>query len=282
MNKYYTGLDGIYEKREIEAVFYRLLSFYYQIDRVDVSLNPELTIETDRLMTALEVLKDYKPWQYITGEVEFYGLPFKVNPSTLIPRPETEELVDWIINDLPKNNGLRILDIGTGSGNIAVSLAVNLQAASVTAVDISSEALKTARENAHLNNVDIELKQIDILTLENCPEHYDVIVSNPPYIRESEKNLMHNNVLHYEPHTALFVTDENPLVFYDKIIRLAQNNRSSYVYFEINEYLKDDLERLLKKNNVYSYEFRKDLFGKYRFLKIFFPLNFSKNITLQT
>ncbi len=268
LSKYRNVLQDIYDKHEIEAIFYRILAHYHLINRIDVSLNPELTIEPAQMLEALKELQQYKPWQYITGETAFYGLRFKVTPATLIPRHETEELVDWVIRDCHNLSGLNILDIGTGSGAIAVSLAVNLPQASVTAIDFSEAALKTAEKNARLNHVEITFKQINILKQMACQKHYDIIVSNPPYVREEEKKMMHNNVLQFEPATALFVPDDKPLIFYDKIIRLAQKNSSSYVYFEINEFLKTGLENLLKQTGITVYEFRKDLFGKWRFLKL--------------
>ena len=266
--KFKTVLSGIYDVQEIEAVFYRLLSYYHKLERIDVTLNPDLAIEETKLLLALNELKQQKPWQYITGETDFYGLKFKVSPATLIPRPETEELVEWLISDFENSTELQILDIGTGSGAIAVSLAVNLPDNFISAIDFSEEAIKTAQKNAQLNNVTVGFKQVDIFKQTNCEIHYDIMVSNPPYVRESEKKMMHNNVLQFEPHTALFVSDTDPLIYYKKIIHLAKKNNTSYVYFEINEFLKSDLEILLKENAISSYEFRKDLFGKWRMLKL--------------
>ena len=265
---YKHGLSAIYDANEIQAIFYRLLSVFYGIERLDVSLNPDLKVDKTKLLSALTELKQQKPWQYITGQTAFYGLKFKVNPATLIPRPETEELVDWIVDDLKNMSSLRILDIGTGSGAIAVSLAANLKDAVVTAIDISEAALQTAEANARLHQVLVRFKQINVLNQTNCEEVYDIIVSNPPYVRESEKMMMQDNVLQYEPSTALFVLDNNPLIFYEKIIRLAIQNRSSYVYFEINEFLKPELENLLKDFEISTYEFKKDIFDKWRFLKL--------------
>ncbi len=268
MDTYRTALTGIYERQEIDAVFYRLLIFYHHLQRIDVSLNPEMAIDETKLLAALEELKQHKPWQYITGETEFYGLPFKVTSGTLIPRPETEELVDWVINDCKNTSGLRILDIGTGSGAIAVSLAKNLPGNFVSAIDFSEGALKVAEANAKRNSVEVKFKQLDILKVPACDEHYDIIVSNPPYVIDSEKKMMHDNVLQFEPETALFVPDSDPLIFYEKIISLAIKNNTSYVYFEINEFLKNDLETLLNEKGISFYEFRKDIFGKWRMLKL--------------
>ncbi len=268
LNEYHAELTDIYKRQEIEAVFFRLLYFYHQIKRIDVSLKPGLQIDETKLSAALIKLKQSQPWQYITGETEFYGMKIKVIRETLIPRPETEDLVDWVINDFKNTSSLRILDIGTGSGAIAVSLAENLPGNFLSAIDFSEETIKTAQNNARLNNVTVQFKQVDILKQTDCEIHYDIMVSNPPYVRESEKKMMHNNVLQYEPATALFVPDNNPLIFYEKIIYLAKKNNTSYVYFEINEFLKSDLEHLLKENGISSYEFRKDIFGKWRMLKL--------------
>ena len=268
LDTYRTALTGIYERQEIDAVFYRLLIFYHHLQRIDVSLNPEMAIDETKLLAALEELKQHKPWQYITGETEFYGLPFKVTSGTLIPRPETEELVDWVINDCKNTSGLRILDIGTGSGAIAVSLAKNLPGNFLSAIDFSEGALKVAEANAKRNSVEVKFKQLDILKVPACDEHYDIIVSNPPYVIDSEKKMMHDNVLQFEPETALFVPDSDPLIFYEKIISLGIKNNTSYVYFEINEFLKNDLETLLNEKGISFYEFRKDIFGKWRMLKL--------------
>ena len=268
LEQYKSELTGIYDANEIQAIFYSLLPDFYGIGRLDVSLNPELKVDETKLLSALTELKQHKPWQYIIGQTEFYGLKFKVNPATLIPRPETEELVDWIIDDFKNISSLRILDIGTGSGAIAISLAVNLPDVSVTAIDISEAALQTAEVNAGLHQVAVRFKQINILNQTDCEEAYDIIVSNPPYVRENEKKMMQANVLQYEPSTALFVPDDNPLLFYEKIIRLAIQNRSSYVYFEINEFLKSGLENLLRNFDITTYEFKKDMFDKWRLLKL--------------
>ena len=268
LGQYKSELSNIYDANEIQAIFYRLLPDFYGIERLDVSLNPDLKVDETKLLSALTKLKQHKPWQYITGQTEFYGLKFKVNPAILIPRPETEELVDWIISDLKNVSSPRILDIGTGSGVIAISLAANLPDASVTAIDISEAALQTVEVNAGFHRVVVRFKQINILNQTDCEEAYDIIVSNPPYVRENEKKMMQANVLQYEPETALFVPDKKPLLFYEKIISLAINNRTSVVYFEINEFLKLELENLLKNFEIANYEFKKDMFDKWRFVKL--------------
>jgi len=268
LQTYQEVLSNLYENREIEAIYYRLSEFFYQIKRLDISLDPQKIIPDKRLLDALQQLQTGKPWQYITGETEFYGLTLKLNQDTLIPRPETETLVDWIISEVTPHSEAKILDIGTGSGAIALALAANLPKADITAVDISENALSVAQQNAINLNLSVNFKQKDILTTGNCEVNYQVMVSNPPYVREQEKNLMHQNVLAFEPHTALFVPDDNALVFYKKIIDLAIQNKTKYVYFEINEFLKDDLEKLLSEFDIRNYRFKRDLFDKWRMLKI--------------
>jgi len=268
LSTYLKELQFLYNQDEISAVFYRLAGFYYQVNRLDISINPELEMPDRHLIEALQELKTGKPWQYITGKTFFYNLSFSVNEHCLIPRPETEELVDWIINDFTGRSGLKILDIGTGSGAIAISLAKNLPNAKVTGLDLSHDTLLLAQENALLNKVQVEFLQKDILKTGNCLADYDVIVSNPPYVRRSEKEKMHPNVLKFEPATALFVPDNQALIFYEKILHIALKNKTKNVYFEINEFLKSDLESLLKELNLLNYTFKKDIFDKWRMLKV--------------
>jgi len=217
-----------------------------------------------------ELLAD-KPIQYVIGKTEFFGLELKVNKNVLIPRDETEILVDLLIKNFKKEEGLKILDIGTGSGCIAISLAKNLNKAILNAVDISEEALKTSSENAEKNQAEIEFKKIDILNeseWDNITSKYDLIVSNPPYVRESEKKLMDRNVLSYEPHSALFVKDKNPLIFYEHIAKFAQNNLSErgVLAFEINEFLGDKTKKLLKENGFSEIDLIRDYNNKDRFV----------------
>ena len=243
--------------------------------RLDISLNLETKVSEEnkaKFLEALHRLTQFEPIQYIIGSTEFYGLSLKVNNHTLIPRPETEALVHWILEDIKEMNlssSYKILDIGTGSGCIAIALATKLQKVKVSAIDISERALKVAKLNAINNNVAIEFEQKNILNTESLSEEYDVIVSNPPYVRESEKRNMNANVLNHEPATALYVSDENPLVFYTKIAQIAsthlKNNGS--LYFEINEYLSKDVVNMLKSEGFSEVEIRKDLFGKERMIK---------------
>jgi release factor glutamine methyltransferase len=213
-------------------------------------------------------LKNLEPIQYILGETEFLGLKLKVNPSVLIPRPETEELVQWIIqSNLPEDS--RILDIGTGSGCIALALKNKLKNPGVFGVDISENALEVARQNALKNNLKVHFFQADILEWELFNwENYDAIVSNPPYIRESEKTQMHTNVLEYEPGNALFVTDHNPLVFYRSISAFALKHltKEGKLFFEINENLGSETNEMLLDFGFRDIEIRKDINGKNRMI----------------
>ncbi len=222
------------------------------------------------LMTGLEELKNFRPIQYITGKSEFYGLQFRVNPSVLIPRPETEELVKWILEtNMPE--GSSMLDIGTGSGCIAIALAKNLPGSRITGTDISPAALALARENAENNNVRVFFTEEDILQpsliLKN--ERFDLIVSNPPYIPISEKSLMNDNVINYEPHSALFVSDEDPFLFYNKILIFSQKSlkEKGYVFFEINERFTEEIADLMKNHNFADVEVRKDINNKLRMIR---------------
>lgn len=251
-----------------------LTEAYFKINRLSLAVQPDLIIskeEEQDLFEALSKLKLQKPIQHILGETEFYGLPLKVNEHVLIPRPETEELVSWILKDvkLLKAPGPKILDIGTGSGCISISLAKKIRQAVVTAMDISRDAIKIARENAKLNGVEVEFIQADVLSLDQLPGQYDIIVSNPPYVRESEKSGIKANVLENEPHLALFVKDEAPLVFYKKIAKLAVDNLrpGGSLYFEINQYLGDQTKTLLENMGFAPVLLRKDMYGNDRMIK---------------
>lgn len=225
--------------------------------------------EEQPLFEALAELKEQKPLQYILKTAYFCGLTFEVTPDTLIPRPETEELVQWIGETVDKNVPLRILDIGTGSGCIAISLAKSLANAEVTAIDISSKALEVAKRNAENNNASVIFIQTDILETTQLSQTYDVIVSNPPYVRMLEKASMKSNVLAYEPHTALFVEDKNPLIFYEAITELAKRylEEGGWLFFEINQYLGVEMKELLAKHQFKNSSLQKDMYGNDRMIK---------------
>jgi release factor glutamine methyltransferase len=220
-----------------------------------------------RLAELIIELQKHRPIQYILGETEFYGLRLKVGPGILIPRPETEELVHWIQTDYQKCSFLRVLDIGTGSGCIAVALAKSLFSAIIDAFDVSEDALKFARENASLNNCDISFFRDDIFAEEkNVHGLYDIIVSNPPYVPDSDRYIMHPNVLDHEPKIALFVPDSDPLLFYDKILEysLIAGKPGGKVYFEINERYGRKIHDLFKMKGFIEIAIRKDIHGKDR------------------
>ena len=209
-----------------------------------------------------------EPLQYILGVAHFYGLKFKVTPATLIPRPETTELVDLIVDNNTDRKDLKVLDLGTGSGCIAISLARNLKFPLVSAIDISSEALAVARENAKALNVAVDFRQEDILNLPAPADKYDIIVSNPPYILTKEAENMDLNVLDYEPHTALFVPDNDPLKFYIPIIEFAERylDGDGQLYFEINPLCAISLSERVKNAGFRNVEIVKDISGKDRFI----------------
>ena len=274
---FHKELDVIYGKEEVDSFFFLLTDEFLGLQRLAFSLQPEFTItkeEEQPLFEALSKLKLEQPIQYILGKTEFCGLTFEVNEHTLIPRPETEELVDWIVTESSKSNKpLNILDIGTGSGCIAVALAKNLPKAHVFALDISEEALKVAKKNAELNETNIQFIQADILNQANWnlvfkELKFDIVVSNPPYVRHLEKTDMKNNVLQHEPHSALFVDDENPLVFYEAITKFSKKflKKEGQLFFEINQYLGDDMIDLLKSSGFMNVELRNDVFGNPRML----------------
>ncbi|AIG30771.1 glutamine methyltransferase [Flavobacterium psychrophilum] len=272
------ALASIFDEKEIESFFYIILEAFHQLKRVDLVLSPDLKLDNIQLLqweTVLLQLKEQKPIQYILGETQFFGLPFYVNENTLIPRPETEELVEWIIKEnlkISSLKNLKILDIGTGSGCIAISLAKNLPNASVFAIDVSDKALATAQKNAVLNEVDITFIEKNILQTEDLNQEFDIIVSNPPYVRNLEKKEIHKNVLEYEPHLALFVEDNDSLLFYRKITELATRNLSNngQLYFEINQYLGKETVELLEKYNFKNTTLKKDIYGNDRMIKVNF------------
>ena len=268
-------LSSIFDEKEIESFFYIILEAFHELKRVDLVLNPDLELDNLQILqweTVLSQLKEQKPIQYILGETEFFGLPFYVNENTLIPRPETEELVEWILSNNRINkstNQLKILDIGTGSGCIAISLAKNLPNAQVFAIEVSGKALETAKKNAELNNVKVIFIEKNILETEDLLDNFDIIVSNPPYVRNLEKQEIHKNVLEYEPHLALFVEDNDALLFYRKITALATKNlfENGQLYFEINQYLGKEMIKLLEKYNSKNIELKKDIYGNDRMIK---------------
>ncbi|APG58976.1 peptide chain release factor N(5)-glutamine methyltransferase [Christiangramia salexigens] len=271
-NQFNEHLKEEYPETEIDSFFYLLTEDFLGMKRIDLALNPDYEIEAEqerKFMSALQQLKEHVPVQYIIGQTEFFGLKFKVDKNVLIPRPETEELIDWIISDLKEDNEtIKILDIGTGSGCIAISLASQIEGAEIFALDVSNEALRIAKENADMNGVQINFEKKDILATEDLDGKFNIIVSNPPYVRNLEKEAMHRNVLEYEPDAALYVADSDPLIFYNKISRLAKAalNPGGCLYFEINQYLPEET-RTIVEDQGFEVVLKKDLFENFRMIK---------------
>ena len=281
---FFNSLKNSQDEQEIESFFFILTEYLHNLKRVDVALNPNFELsdeEVEKWNTILAQLQQEKPIQYITGEAWFYGLKFEVNENTLIPRPETEELVEWILNSSitqhPSPN--TILDIGTGTGCIPITLKANLPQANVSAIDVSEKALEVAKRNAELNKVEINFIQANILEVEDLsqlpssiihhPSSFNIIVSNPPYVRNLEKQEIKKNVLDYEPHLALFVEDADALLFYRKIAQLAIKNLTpnGLLFFEINQYLGRETVELLQNLGFKNIELKKDIYGNDRMVK---------------
>ncbi|WP_204336031.1 peptide chain release factor N(5)-glutamine methyltransferase [Leptobacterium flavescens] len=272
---FHKELDALFGPEETDQFFYLLLEEYCGLKAFTLALSPEHTADKEteqKFFEALSRLKTEQPIQQILGKTLFCDLEFKINKHVLIPRPETEELVKWIENevkDRSNDNPLKILDIGTGSGCIAISLAKLLEKAEVHAMDVSADALELARENASHNKAEVTFIEADILKLEALPEKYDIIVSNPPYVRRSEEKQMKANVLKYEPHLALFVEDEDPLLFYRRITAMAVDNLmpGGCIFFEINQYLSSSMNKLLNEYGFTEIELRKDIFENDRMIR---------------
>ena len=259
-------LLGITQQREVISWAYIVIQDLLGYNRSDciIHADKEITTEiSDDIKQIIEDLKKQKPLQYILGETEFYAMKFKVNEYTLIPRPETEELVEWVLQE--KFNS--VLDIGTGSGCISIALAKHSKA-TISAIDISEMALKVAKENAAINEVKIDFIQQDILRVHGLRK-VDVIVSNPPYVLESEKKKMKFNVLQYEPGLALFTADKEPLLFYKKIGNLAAKalNCGGKLYFEINEQYGAEILEMLSQIGFVDIALKKDINDKDRMVK---------------
>ena len=264
-----TKLSVTYQKEEVLSFFKILCEEYLNITPTKLLLVGEELINKEQLDMFSKViirLLNEEPIQYILNTTSFYGLDFICTPSALIPRPETEELVDWILKS--EKNKISILDIGTGTGCIPISLAKNNTDYTVSALEISDVALELAKDNTQKNEVDISFISADIFSYIS-EKKYDLIVSNPPYVRNLEKIKIQNNVLNFEPSLALFVDDDDPLVFYRAILEFAKSNLSEKgsVYFEINENLFNEMESLLASYRFSEIELKKDVFGKYRFIR---------------
>lgn len=288
-------LATLYDADECESMFFIILEKRHSLKRIDLALQTNLSLTESDLMAwnlILEQLKLEKPIQYILGETFFCDLKFDVDSNVLIPRPETEELVDFIIKDIKSfndlkierfkdlkiSNNLKVLDIGTGSGCIAITLAKNLKNANIFAIDVSEKALAVAQKNAIKNNVIVNFIHCNILEANDLDfiektfniQKFDIIVSNPPYVRNLEKHEIKKNVLENEPHVALFVADDDALIFYRKIANLAVNNLSEngVLYFEINQYLGQETVKLLQEMGFRNVELKQDIYGNDRMIKV--------------
>ena len=278
----WSRLAKVYGEGEAKAIARMVYEVRYGLSLSDLLMGRDASVPSDELEHIAQRLEHHEPVQYILGETDFCGRTFQVNSHVLIPRPETEDLCRWILSSL---NGqlsiinsqfsiLNCLDIGTGSGCIAVTLAAELPGAQVTACDISEEALKVARENAHRHHVQLSFAQVDILSIapslwKGLGEAFTLIVSNPPYICHCEAAAMDANVLDHEPHTALFVPDDDPLLFYRAIATFGQQmlQPDGWLYFEINPIYANDLRELLHIMSYHDIEIKEDQFGKQRFIR---------------
>lgn len=279
-NQLVSEITSVYEENEAKSIVYLLLEYYLNISKMDILLDNPVNQSFD-FQGIIVRLKAHEPVQYIIGETEFYGRKFKVTPDTLIPRPETEELVQLVVGSWQLVVGnidqqerlpspIRILDIGTGTGCIAISLACELPNSQVYAYDISEEALKIAQENAKANNANVIFEKVNILNISpSSPLPFSIIVSNPPYVMNAEKLEMEQNVLAYEPHLALFVEDSNPLIFYKAIVEFAAKNLidKGLCVVEINQAFGLETAELFWNQGFQSVEVVKDMFGKDRMVK---------------
>jgi release factor glutamine methyltransferase len=263
-----------FEGFSTEIKFYLILEKKHQLKRIDLALNIDKEFSEFEISlwdAILDKLKSQIPIQYLLGTTHFYGCDFFVDENVLIPRPETEELVDWIVklnSKLSKKQNIKILDIGTGSGCIAISLAKNILNSEVFAVDVSEKALALAKKNAIFNHVSVAFSHKNILETTRFDQKFDIIVSNPPYVRNQEKAEIKPNVLENEPHLALFVPDIDPLIFYKKIGELAAANLNpnGQLFFEINQYLGKETQDLLESLGLKNIELRKDIYGNDRMI----------------
>lgn len=272
INHILSELKGLYPETEIKSFSYLIIEKLTGFSRTEIIVNKNTLFSDEQhhvIETFIEKLKKNVPIQYILGETEFFGLTFNVNESVLIPRPETEELVEWIRSENNRSADLNILDIGTGSGCIAISLRHEFPNASVHAFDISEQALNTARSNAERNKLDVTFSRTDILNAPETEQRWDIIVSNPPYVTEQEKSSILPNVLEHEPHLALFVPDNDPLLFYRSIALFAKQHLQPQgkLYFEINRTFGVETVELLTNLGFCNVELRKDISGNDRMVR---------------
>jgi len=265
-------LKGLYSSIEIKNIFYYVLSHLLEVSKLTILSHTDKEIDENLLKNIGPIvlkLKKMMPVQYVLGKADFYDMVLDVNPSVLIPRPETEELADWIIKENMGKN-VSILDVCTGSGCIALALKKNLLHSHLKAIDFSAKALEVAKANAKKYKLNIDFMEADALKLDQFlgPNEFDIIVSNPPYVTPDEKETMHDNVMLYEPHEALFVPGNDPLIFYKAIAEFAkESKKTTMLYFEINESKGDELTVLFKNMGLTDIIVKKDINGKDRMLK---------------
>lgn len=266
-------LQELYDEDEIKAIFLVVVAEKFGLNRTNYQMRKtDIVNEADKaeVLSILQDLKKHRPIQYILNKADFYGEVFQVNESVLIPRQETEELVDLIIKNHKSSQNLKIIDIGTGSGCIPITLSKHLNNALVTTIDISKEAIKTAQENAKNLKTQVQFINADIFEWEYIfsDQHYNIIVSNPPYITPGEKQHMNQNVLAYEPELALFIEESAPLIFYDVISSFALKHLApdGDLYFEINQYLGAEMKELMVKKGFEQVKLIKDINGADRII----------------
>ena len=270
VNQYFhLKLDSLYESNEVDSFFWILVNAELNLERLDYMKDPDLRMSESQLLSFITFtrrLAKFEPVQYIAGHTDFMGLNINVSPSVLIPRPETEELVNWVVSNVSLELPLEIIDVGTGSGCIALSLKNKLPNSYLTGVDVMRNALELAKENGELNNIHVDWKMRDALNMPHDVNKYDVIVSNPPYVLDSEKSQMSDNVLKYEPHTALFVENEDPLLFYEAMSNWAYEGlkKEGKIFFEINEKYAPQIKEMLLECGFGNIEIKRDIFDKER------------------
>ncbi|GAB4341483.1 MAG: peptide chain release factor N(5)-glutamine methyltransferase [Flammeovirgaceae bacterium] len=269
-NRVVQSVLGLYDVREAQTIAFLLLEDLFEIEKISVMVDKECWMDIEQLEDACRRLSKGEPVQYVTEKAYFGEMRLKVNGAVLIPRPETEELARWIKDSMPKKDGMKILDIGTGSGCLAIWLAKNLPESKIFAIDISKEVLEIAQYNAEIHQTNVEFFCKDIFK-ENLSflSEMDLIVSNPPYVLPSEKSQMRANVLDFEPHEALFVPENQPFLFYERILLLGKQilKNQGKIYFEINERFGKELFELLENYGYQEVEIKEDLFGKSRMIR---------------
>tara|TARA_R110002050_G_scaffold204327_1_gene339665 strand:- start:152564 stop:153424 length:861 start_codon:yes stop_codon:yes gene_type:complete len=273
VNRYFhQKLDHLYDPNEVDSFFRLLLEFELNVRRLDLLKEPDLRMSESQLLTFISFsrrLVNFEPIQYIIGATDFMGLNLHVSPSVLVPRPETEELVNWVVQTVDNSAPLEIIDIGTGSGCIALALKTAMPKTYLTGVDVKREALEVAQKNGTDTGIHVDWKMRDALNMPGDVDKYDVVVSNPPYVLNSEKQLMSPNVLNFEPHSALFVDDEDPLLFYEAISNWAINSirKGGYLFFEINEKYAQQTLDLLTEYGFQEVTIKDDIFDKPRMIR---------------